>query len=83
MRYADSKVVVLQFFSKKESSNKENYHWNYLLITWEFPMTLIAYIQHSVNTDWLFNTKLRVLQADWLVLENNEKATLDIHMPNS
>ena len=46
-------------------------------------MMLIAYIQHSVNTDWLFNTKLRVLQADWLVLENNEKATLDIHMPNS
>ena len=31
----------------------------------------------------LFNTKLRVLQADWLVLENNEKATLNIHMSNS
>ena len=46
-------------------------------------MTLIAYIQHSVNTDWLFNTKLRVLQADWLVFENDVKATLNINMPNS
>ena len=40
---------------------------------------LIAYIQHSVNTDWLFNTKYRVLQADWLILESNEKATLNIN----
>ena len=46
-------------------------------------MMLIAYIQHSVNSDWLFDTKLRVLQADWFVLENNEKATLNNNMPNS
>ena len=37
-------------------------------------------IQHSVNSDWLFNTQSRVLQADWLILENDEKATLNINM---
>ena len=38
-------------------------------------------IQNSGNYDWLFNTQSRVVQADWLMLENNEKATLNINMP--
>ena len=29
----------------------------------------------------LFTTQSRVLQADWWILENNEKATLDMNMP--
>ena len=29
----------------------------------------------------MFNTQSSVLQADWLELENNEKATLNINMP--
>ena len=29
---------------------------------------------------WLFNTQSRLLQADWLILGNNEKATLNINM---
>ena len=37
--------------------------------------------QHSVNSDWLFNTQSRVLQADWFRLEINEKTTLDNNMP--
>ena len=45
---------------------------------WKFPMMLI---QHSVTPDWLFNTPSRVLRGDWLMLENNEKATLNIIMP--
>ena len=32
------------------------------------------------KSDWLFNTQSRVLQADRLILENNGKATLTIHM---
>ena len=36
---------------------------------WKFSLT------HTHNTqsksDWLVNTKSRVLQADWLILENN------------
>ena len=32
------------------------------------------------KSDWLFNTQSRALQADWLILENNEKATLNINM---
>ena len=40
-------------------------------------------IPHSVNSDWLFNTQSRVLLADGLILENNEKATLNINMPYS
>ena len=38
-------------------------------------------IQHSFNSDWLSNTQSRVRQADWLMLEYNEKATLNINMP--
>ena len=38
-------------------------------------------IQHSVNSDWLLDTQSREPQADWLILENNEKATLNIYMP--
>ena len=34
-------------------------------------------IQHSVNSDWMFNTQSRVLQADWFILEIDEKATLN------
>ena len=30
-----------------------------------------AYDTH-LKSDWLFNTQTRVLQADWLTLENNE-----------
>ena len=40
-------------------------------------------LQHSVNRDRLFNTQSRVLQADWFILEINEKATLNINMPYS
>ena len=29
----------------------------------------------------MFNTQSRVLQADWLILENNEKATLNNNIP--
>lgn len=37
--------------------------------------------QRSVNSVWLFNTKSRVLQADWLILGNNEMLTLNSNMP--
>ena len=37
--------------------------------------------QPPVKSYWLFNTPSRVLQADWLILENDEKATLNINMP--
>ena len=36
--------------------------------------------QNSVKNDWLFNNQTRVLQADWLILENNEKAILNVNM---
>ena len=43
----------------------------------------MMFIQHSVNSDWLFNTRTKVLHADWFILEINEKATLNITMPYS
>ena len=58
--------------------NRACYYWNYLLIYRKFPMMLI---HHSADWDLLFNTQSRVLQADWLVLENNEKATLNMNTP--
>ena len=42
---------------------------------------MLIHVQHSVNSDWLLNTQSRVLQADWLILEINGKATLNINMP--
>ena len=33
------------------------------------------------KSDRLFSTQSRALQADWLILENNEKATLNIKIP--
>ena len=41
----------------------------------------MMFIQHSVNSDCLFNTPSRVLQAGRFILENNEKATLNINVP--
>ena len=38
-------------------------------------------MQQSVNSDWQFNTQSRVLQAEWFILDINEKATLNISMP--
>ena len=38
-------------------------------------------IQHSDNFDWLFKAQSRVLQADWFILEFDEKATLNINIP--
>ena len=37
--------------------------------------------QHQAILDWLFNTQTIELQADWLIFENNEKATFNIIMP--
>ena len=37
-------------------------------------------LQHSVNSDWPFNTQSRVLQADWSILEIDEKVSLNIEM---
>ena len=34
------------------------------------------------KSDWLLNTQSRLLQADWLILKNNKKATLNISMPS-
>ena len=48
------------------------------LLYWKFPM---LHLTLSSNPDRLHNTQTRVLQADWLALENDEKATLDIDMP--
>ena len=40
-----------------------------------FSVKILSAVQHSVKTG------SRVLQADWLILENNEKATLNLYMP--
>ena len=37
-------------------------------------------IQHSVNSDWLFKTQTKALQAACLILENNKKESLNIKM---
>ena len=37
-------------------------------------------IQHSVNSDWLFNTLSSVLRAIWFIPEIGKKATLNINM---
>ena len=37
-------------------------------------------IQHLVNSDWLFNTQSRVLQADWLMFGNNVGSVVQFHI---
>ena len=37
-------------------------------------------IQLSVNSTWPFNTHSKVLQADWSILEIDEKVSLNIEM---
>ena len=44
---------------------------------WRIPI-----ITQSIS-DRLFNTQSRVMQGDWLKLENGKKATLNINMPYS
>ena len=39
------------------------------------------HINTQSKSDCLFNTQAIVLQAYWLILENNEKATLSVKMP--
>ena len=38
-------------------------------------------IQHSVNSDWLFNAQSSVLQTVWFILKINQKSTLSIKYP--
>ena len=40
---------------------------------WIIPMMLS---QNQSKSDWLFNTQSTAQQADWLIQESNEKATL-------
>ena len=40
------------------------------------------YMYHTQSKyDWLFNTQSKALEGDWLTLERNEKATLNMKMP--
>ena len=39
-------------------------------------LMMLIHVQHSVNSDWQFNTQSVVLRADWLIL-----AILNIDMP--
>ena len=38
-------------------------------------------VQNLVKNDWLFKNQTRALQTDRLILENDEKATLNVNMP--
>ena len=54
------------------------YHLNNCLKYWKFHKMLY---NSKWKSDRLINTQSRVLQADGLILENNEMATLNIIMP--
>ena len=49
------------------------------LCIWNSPWRFGTLSQSLI--DWLFNTQSRVLQPDRIILEHNEKATLNIDMP--
>ena len=51
-------------------------------IVLEIPNDAYTYNTQS-KSDWLFNSQSRVLQADWLIFENNEEATFNINMPSN
>ena len=64
------KEAAAAYASAKDWDNVIRYayigNWNYLIMYWKF---LMMFIEHSVNSDWLFNTQSRLLQADWLILD--------------
>ena len=45
---------------------------------WKCPM---MHIQHSIEICSAVQQQSRVLQADWLIMEYNVKATSNINMP--
>ena len=53
-------------------------HWNYLRLYRKSPMMSLYKIQSK--SDWLINTQSRVPLADWWLLENSERASLNISM---
>ena len=74
----DNRWWLVWLLLYQRADNRACSHWNYFPMYWYFPMMLI---QHSVNSDWLFTTQSRVLQAGWLILKYTKKATLNINMP--
>ena len=51
------------------------------LPTYIFEIPYASLLNIQSRFEWLFTTQSRVLQADWLILGNNEKATLNINVP--
>ena len=73
----DNRWWLVWLLLYQRADNRACSHWNYFPMYWYFPTML----SHSVNSDWLFTTQSRVLQACWLILKYTEKATLKIKMP--
>ena len=46
-----------------------------------FTLELSSYVLEIGNPDWLFYTQSGMLQIDWLILENNENAILNVNVP--
>ena len=83
----NSRVVCSESNSKRVTAvnvnNRACQHGNYALLYWKFPMMhhwIDAYTTLSQNMIGC-NTQSRILLADWLILDNNEKATWNNNMP--
>ena len=58
--------------------NRAFQYRNYLLM---YGNTQYCLYNTQSKADWLLNTQPRVLLADWLIFENEEKATLRLTFP--
>ena len=47
----------------------------------EIPSHTHTLLSTQSDFDWRFITQSRVLQVDWMILDNNEKTTIHINMP--
>ena len=60
---------------KLEKTFSTTGHFNIELIIYCFGNSQLCVYNTQSKSDWMFNTQPSVLQVDWLILENNEKAT--------
>ena len=65
--------------SKCANANRRCDHWKYLRLMWKCPKMRIQKTRRQ-NLRGGSKTQSRVLKGDWLIVEHNEKATLNIDM---
>ena len=63
------------------SVNDQSCNQSYITVIGHVNIGIVFACIGISKSDWLFDTQSRLLQADWLILENTKIATLNINVP--